>query len=209
MFKKLVGIPTIMILLVSVTSEAELLTRSESLFLARNLRLGNRGEDVRELQKFLNQSGYTVSTIGPGSPGQETTYFGKKTQRALVQYQIGNEIAPAIGHLGPITREHIKRGLPKEKMFICGFLADFVHGIPKCPSCSAEMKQDDDKGSYIMASPLARMSSPPQAYFYHGKWSCCNPKCMHQEHPCLLLHGYGIEIATDTDIIPLSISAED
>lgn len=54
----------------------------------RTLNLGMSGEDVRELQKFLNTDADTqVSLSGAGSPGSETTYFGSATQRALILFQ--------------------------------------------------------------------------------------------------------------------------
>ncbi len=60
--------------------------RSAYIF-TRNLRFGMRGTDVRELQKFLNTRGFLVATEGPGSPGQETTYFGDGTYRAVLLLQ--------------------------------------------------------------------------------------------------------------------------
>ena len=77
----------------------------------RDLTLGATGEDVRQLQIFLNSNGYTVSTEGPGSPGQETTYFGTLTQQALARYQAANDIAPAVGYFGPITRAQVNSAL--------------------------------------------------------------------------------------------------
>jgi DNA-binding beta-propeller fold protein YncE len=70
----------------------------------RNLQLNSRGEDVRNLQKFLNQNGFTISTSGAGSPGSETTLFGPATRRALIRYQQTKKIAPAVGFFGPVTR---------------------------------------------------------------------------------------------------------
>lgn len=55
------------------------------------LRYGDRGEDVRALQAFLNTNGYEVSRVGPGSPGNETRYFGPKTFAAVVSYQQDQE----------------------------------------------------------------------------------------------------------------------
>src|SRR5437762_1286289 len=49
----------------------------------RSLRIGMTGEDVRALQVLLNRDAETrISVSGPGSPGQETTYFGSRTAEA-------------------------------------------------------------------------------------------------------------------------------
>src|SRR3989338_6023866 len=54
----------------------------------RNLSLGSRGEDVFQLQKTLNKSLETqIAEIGPGSPGQETSYFGFLTKNAVIRLQ--------------------------------------------------------------------------------------------------------------------------
>ncbi|TSC82160.1 MAG: hypothetical protein G01um101419_670 [Parcubacteria group bacterium Gr01-1014_19] len=54
----------------------------------RNLKLGDRGEDVRELQKILNKFSDTrIAMIGPGSAGNETTYFGVLTKFAVIKFQ--------------------------------------------------------------------------------------------------------------------------
>ena len=54
---------------------------------SRPLKAGDRGEDVRDLQKFLNAQGFTVSDAGAGSAGRETNYFGPATASALKEYQ--------------------------------------------------------------------------------------------------------------------------
>lgn len=54
----------------------------------RTLKMGMSGEDVRELQKFLNTDTETrVSLSGAGSLGNETNYFGPATHRALIAFQ--------------------------------------------------------------------------------------------------------------------------
>jgi len=51
-------------------------------------KLGDKGEDVFYIQKTLNENpGTQIAQTGAGSPGQETTYFGKKTQQALKIFQ--------------------------------------------------------------------------------------------------------------------------
>ena len=70
----------------------------------RPLYLGITGDDVKQLQIFLNSKGYIVSTEGPGSVGNETNMFGTKTKQALIKFQRANNITPAVGYFGPITR---------------------------------------------------------------------------------------------------------
>lgn len=54
----------------------------------RVLQFGNIGEDVRQLQKFLNSSADTkVADAGPGSPSNETNYFGISTKNAVMKFQ--------------------------------------------------------------------------------------------------------------------------
>lgn len=74
----------------------------------RSLTLGSTGTDVKNLQIFLNAKGFTVSTIGAGSKGQETTYFGPATKMAVIKFQLANSITPAVGYFGPVTRSYVK-----------------------------------------------------------------------------------------------------
>jgi len=68
-----------------------------------DLNFGTRNEDVRNLQRFLNASGFTVTQSGPGSFGNETALFGSATRAALVRYQSANGI-PATGGFDNKTR---------------------------------------------------------------------------------------------------------
>jgi len=54
---------------------------------ARTLRSRSSGEDVRELQKFLNAEGFVVAMRGIGSSGSEGTFFGPLTYNALIKFQ--------------------------------------------------------------------------------------------------------------------------
>lgn len=53
----------------------------------RTLRLGYRGADVKNLQRFLNSQNILVSEQGPGSPGNETEFFGSATYLAVIRFQ--------------------------------------------------------------------------------------------------------------------------
>ena len=54
----------------------------------RNLTMGSSGDDVRQLQRFLNSNPQTqVATTGVGSPGYETSYYGPATTRAVSKFQ--------------------------------------------------------------------------------------------------------------------------
>lgn len=78
----------------------------------RNLTVGSTGEDVHELQRFLNSRGFVVALSGPGSSGNESSYFGRLTKAALIKFQdfYGSEILAPIGltkgtgFFGPATR---------------------------------------------------------------------------------------------------------
>ena len=75
--------------------------------LTRNLTIGSQGNDVQQLQRYLNNNTCPVATTGAGSPGQESTYFGQKTQQAVICYQQKHSITPPQGYVGPKTRAHI------------------------------------------------------------------------------------------------------
>ncbi len=66
-----------------------------------------RSDDVRQLQIFLNSHNFPVASIGPGSPGYETRYFGPATRVALAKFQLVVGIKPSNGYFGPITRAYI------------------------------------------------------------------------------------------------------
>lgn len=77
----------------------------------RTLRLGIKGEDVKALQVFLNSRGFTVSSTDAGSPGQETTFYGVATSRAVTRFQeyyrseilVPNDLTQGNGYFGPST----------------------------------------------------------------------------------------------------------
>jgi alpha-tubulin suppressor-like RCC1 family protein len=86
-----------------------LLQQARETLLIRDLELHMEGDDVRALQRLLNQNGYAVATGSEnGAPGFETAHFGERTQSALARYQAATGITPATGYFGAITRSYMK-----------------------------------------------------------------------------------------------------
>ena len=59
-----------------------------------NLSLGTEHPIVKELQRFLNESGFIVASSGSGSFGFESTLFGERTKAALIKFQLYWRLAP-------------------------------------------------------------------------------------------------------------------
>jgi spore germination protein len=89
----------------NITSKTPSLASVPDMDLEKN----NINEGVRVLQKILNQLSFTVASTGPGSPGNETNVFGDLTASALARFQKANNITPAIGYFGPITRKAMQK----------------------------------------------------------------------------------------------------
>jgi len=75
----------------------------------KDLYLGLYDPQVKQLQEWLNNHGFLLATVGAGSPGQESTYFGDRTKAALLKYQIARKVSPASGYFGSITRAQMAK----------------------------------------------------------------------------------------------------
>ena len=60
----------------------------------RTLRKGERGADVKTLQTWLTDVGYTVPATG---------YFGSMTKAAVIQFQTAQNLSPVTGVVGQVT----------------------------------------------------------------------------------------------------------
>ena len=70
------------------------------IWLTRDLYPGSQGADVRSLQEHLNANGFTLASSGPGSPGNETTFYGNLTASAVRRFQEAHfaEILSPLGY---------------------------------------------------------------------------------------------------------------
>ena len=66
------------------------------------LKQGSKGKEVKVLQEYLNDNGFTIAKTGPGSPGKETEIFGPGTDAAVKKWQKANGLK-ADGIVGPVT----------------------------------------------------------------------------------------------------------
>lgn len=81
----------------------------------RNASLKMTGNEVMELQKYLNAHGYVLANAGPGSPGHETTMFGALTYYSLLKFQNAHKkeilvplnLSSGTGILGTSTRNFL------------------------------------------------------------------------------------------------------
>ncbi len=105
-----------LVFLLFLFSSATLNTAFAATF-ATTLRIGDTNPDVIALQKILNSSPDTVvSSIGPGSPGHESSYFGSKTYAAVKRFQnkyrsdilLPVGLSKPTGAVGPATLKKLR-----------------------------------------------------------------------------------------------------
>ena len=113
MFKKFLKLFFIITIFV-VTTTAEASTCN----FTRDLKMGDKGEDVRCLQQYLNSTDSHVALSGAGSAGKETNLFREKTKEAVSLWQIRNGVNPAEGYFGLKSREKynslVESSIPKK-----------------------------------------------------------------------------------------------
>jgi len=98
----------------------------------RPLKYGDVGDDVRVLQKFLNDNGFLLGVSGPGAPGSETNLFVDRTQNALRFFQQAFGLVAEKGTVGSKNRFFINNLLPNPPVLRC----------PKLVPASIELNRD-------------------------------------------------------------------
>lgn len=96
-----VGLVTVLLFF---TWQLSSVAAAENCKFTRDLEVGVDGEDVRCLQKYLNEAGFQLAATGPGAPGSETTLFRDGTKAAVIKWQSANNISPASGYFGPLSK---------------------------------------------------------------------------------------------------------
>jgi peptidoglycan hydrolase-like protein with peptidoglycan-binding domain len=95
----------------------EFKANSCSLTFGTNLSQGMTSSAVKDLQTVLNYTPLTqVATTGPGSPNNESTYFGNATKNAVIAFQnifadqilTPNGMTSGNGYVGASTRSVLK-----------------------------------------------------------------------------------------------------
>jgi len=104
---RVIGSVSRVIATLPVKEEVKPISTVTILNIKRILKQNIIGSDIKELQVWLNNHGYIISLIGPGSKGYETTKFGSLTKKAVMSFQKANGLTPD-GVVGPKTLEKMK-----------------------------------------------------------------------------------------------------
>jgi peptidoglycan hydrolase-like protein with peptidoglycan-binding domain len=85
-----------------------------------DLKFGKTNSTVKQLQLFLNDNGFYETEVGPGSPGNETEYFGETTVSGVKVFQEYSEI-PITGKVdfttGRAINDYIKEIQAEEAQY--------------------------------------------------------------------------------------------
>ncbi|MCX6753049.1 MAG: hypothetical protein NTW62_01720 [Candidatus Nomurabacteria bacterium] len=92
---------------VSTNPEQKNITISEIQKVVKDLKFGMKDADVKILQSFLISQDKGENAKALAKHGT-TINFGKLTQKSLAEWQKANNVSPAVGIFGPITRAKIK-----------------------------------------------------------------------------------------------------
>src|SRR3989344_4829755 len=119
-----------------------------------DLSLGNRGENVRELQKFLAGD----AAIYP--EGIISGYFGLLTKEAVIRFQKRENITPALGYVGPKTRRRVSELSAGTVKTPGGGIADLMAKLEDLRRQLAELQNQASVAT--STPPVPSDSTPPQ-----------------------------------------------
>ena len=108
---------------------------------------GDCGSYVKNLQRFLNRNDFTVAITGPGSMGQETSFFGPLTLAALRSFQstYGIPVSGVVDTSTNILIDSIEHGALSEMTAESCVTQKPIREdtIPKAKNNKNESSQDD------------------------------------------------------------------
>ncbi len=67
--------------------------------ITKSLTIGSKGDEVTALQKYLEDEGLLVMPAGV-----DYGYFGALTKKSVIAWQKANDVSPASGYFGPLSR---------------------------------------------------------------------------------------------------------
>lgn len=111
------------------------------------IRRGSRGEEVRQIQRCLNQ----VNSAGLATDG----VFGPLTEAAVINYQRANALSPD-GIVGPITWEHLMRRCGANAL-VAPRSIGWTDGDSDCGCADAYRGRDEGANQGSMATLLKFM----------------------------------------------------
>ncbi len=89
----------------TVSNSSNVIETVTEKIVSRSYSLYEQNAEIKKLQQFLNNNGYTVANSGLGSKGRETEYFGPATVNALKAFQKANGLSVT----GTLTNETINK----------------------------------------------------------------------------------------------------
>ena len=96
-FAKVAAVATGLAMATSMLSLAPLAHAASACAFTVDLKVGSTGTQVTCLQTELIAAGYSI-------PAGATGYFGSQTKAAVSAWQAANNVTPAVGYFGPISR---------------------------------------------------------------------------------------------------------
>lgn len=122
----------------------------------RDLSLGSRGADVKELQVLLIAHGFLY--------GEPTSYFGILTKTAVLAFQTDNGL-PAVGNVGPRTRAVLNEmELPTKDV-----VQQIMYGPPAKALIASSTSSNVNASSTVGTSTPTTGSSTPESILEIGK----------------------------------------